>query len=135
MFPLLEISEIAGYTGTSKHTIQWIVHCYYKKTGQAYNKHKRVDRPRRIQIDDVNYFHACVTRHRDTYLDELQEGVRYTSNVNPSLSTIWRTLHRTGNTYKKQQKLLQSKMSIFTNSNKSSRYRLGYLYLLQQKRS
>lgn len=35
----------------------------------------------------AQYLHECVTRHCDTYLDELQTGVQYTSSINPSRSS------------------------------------------------
>ncbi|KIK38400.1 hypothetical protein CY34DRAFT_108689, partial [Suillus luteus UH-Slu-Lm8-n1] len=89
MFPLLEISEIAAYTGASTHTIQTLVKLILIATFDESAGHERYRSMMSIldSLMAAQYLHECVTRHCDTYLDELQTGVQYTSSINPSRSS------------------------------------------------
>ncbi|KAG1893075.1 uncharacterized protein F5891DRAFT_1067828, partial [Suillus fuscotomentosus] len=80
--PLLDTSEIMAYTGARKSTIERVARCH-KFTGKPC------------------YMHGHLSRSCDMYLDELHDEISQARGKHLSLSTIWRTLHRTGYSRKK----------------------------------
>lgn len=54
-----------------------------------------------MDLEDIEYMHGCLSRSCDMYLDELRDEISKARGKHPSLSTIWRTLHRTGYSRKK----------------------------------
>ncbi|KAF9504670.1 hypothetical protein BS47DRAFT_1254205, partial [Hydnum rufescens UP504] len=59
-------------------------------------------RPHILSQGNVNYLKATLDRTPDTYLDELRDDIEDNCGApNVSLSTIWRTLQRSGITRKK----------------------------------
>lgn len=54
-----------------------------------------------MDLEDIEYMHGCLSRSCDMYLDELRDEISKARGKHLSLSTIWRTLHRTGYPRKK----------------------------------
>ncbi|KAG1903862.1 uncharacterized protein F5891DRAFT_1015576 [Suillus fuscotomentosus] len=93
VLPLLDTSEIMAYTGARKSTIERVARCY-KFTGKP-------GRTRMMDLEDIEYMHGHLSRSCDMYLDELRDEISQARGKHLSLSTIWRTLHRTGYSRKK----------------------------------
>ncbi|KAF8814276.1 hypothetical protein BYT27DRAFT_7047953, partial [Phlegmacium glaucopus] len=58
-------------------------------------------RPRHMTMEEVAFLQGQVNSTCDVFLDELQESLSAICGADTSISTIWRTLKRTGYRMKK----------------------------------
>jgi transposase len=122
MAPLLGINEIEAYTSISRAQINRIL-LRWRKTGDvlAPRSRRRQGRKRHLTTDEVavcsnglsvclqmlstdkslQFLQGSLDKACDQYLDELKDGLQDICGVDASITTIWRTLKRSGYTMKK----------------------------------
>ncbi|KAG8920644.1 hypothetical protein FRC01_000657 [Tulasnella sp. 417] len=119
------VEDIAMYTGAGERTVRRVL-AAFRRHGLPFTPetHPRLrGRPRTLSTDDIQLLLGLVARSPDIYLDELQRRMRELRGVNPSLSTILRSLKRGGYSLKKASASL-TKTAIERNEAK----RANYLY-------
>ncbi|KAF8835701.1 hypothetical protein BDN67DRAFT_1015314 [Paxillus ammoniavirescens] len=118
----LDYERIAMCLNLSVRTVKCI-NTYFHTFGTIPNPGKKLDQKRgaggkHLQDVDVEFLLGTIKQTPDLYLDELQEMLSVSCNVNISCSTIWRTLRRSGFTMKKMTRIAIER---------SSQKRLEYL--------
>lgn len=98
------VSEIAYLAQCSESTVYRVLQ-YFRDHGQVTNPTARTRcRPRLLSNADLEYLYSILLANPTLYLDELQDRLLLTRNVDISIATISRALHGLALSHKKVAK-------------------------------
>ncbi|KIY53709.1 hypothetical protein FISHEDRAFT_32829 [Fistulina hepatica ATCC 64428] len=98
----LSVFEILAHTGVSERQIYRVL-ADYKVTGSSAKPPKRETRGRHLYLrpEEIQFIQGLVNDNCDIYLDELQEALSDVVGAKTSLTTVFKTLHQEGYSFKK----------------------------------
>ncbi|KAF8485265.1 hypothetical protein DFH94DRAFT_624763 [Russula ochroleuca] len=91
--------EISHVTQISKRTVNRVLRLQ-RRTGSVLQRPLQAGRPRTLNGLDIAYLEACIEWTPDMYLQELREELFQAREVDISVATIHRSLHRRGFSHK-----------------------------------